>query len=128
MSEDLEKKEQKATLIKHKRTEAPPKKESGDGKKKVVVVKKKVVVKKAHKVVANKDTQVSESTSSQGQGESGSQRASSAPGAVRRTPRNPDRPQGGRAGVVGGRSTGGRAGVCRRRRPCRTKQYWRSCR
>lgn len=60
MSENVDKKEPKATLIKHKKADAaPPQKD--DSKKKVVVVKKKVVVKKTHhKVVATKDNKPSE--------------------------------------------------------------------
>ncbi|MDC7234614.1 MAG: translation initiation factor IF-2, partial [Spirochaetales bacterium] len=94
MSEDLEKKEPKATLIKHKKTDAaPPKKESGDSKKKVVVVKKKVVVKKAHKVVATKENKpvekAAEAPASEGRTRSTPAAGTGAP--IRRAPRNPDR-------------------------------------
>jgi len=124
MSEDLDKKEPKATLIKHKKAEAPPKKEAADSKKKVVVVKKKVVVKKAHKVVATKDStgdSTAEKSMDQSDNEMRSQN-SSAPRENRPVPgsRNPDRPYNpsrgtGRAGNLSGenrgpRPTGGRAG------------------
>ncbi len=124
MSENVENKEPKATLIKHKKADAaPPQKESGDSKKKVVVVKKKVVVKKTHKVVATKDSKSPESKK-EGPAKSEVKSADSAekPERTARPSRTGDYNSGerrpsrgtGRAGNLSGdrprSSTGGRAG------------------
>ena len=124
MSEDLEKKQPKATLIKHKKTDSPAKNdsvsakaESGDNKKKVVVVKKKVVVKKAHKVVSTKEA---DSVSAKPVAEKKPE-----DNAAAKTPSGNQRPSGGRteadretggpvrtgrAGTYANRSSDGRAG------------------
>ena len=110
MSEEFENKQQKATLIKHKKTDSPANSDTGDKKKKVVVVKKKVVVKKAqHKVVTTKDGEGSSSSDS----DKDENRRTVRPSA----PRNNIRPDGqrpsgepvrtGRAGTYAGRSSDG---------------------
>ena len=126
MSEDLDKKEPKATLIKHKKADAPPVTETADSKKKVVVVKKKVVVKKAHKVVATKDTASDEPKVAAVKKDGGESRTpSDAPSRERASAqnspsKNPERSYNsnrgtGRAGNLSGdsrgsRPSGGRAG------------------
>ncbi len=119
MSEDLDKKQPKATLIKHKKTDSPAKADSGDNKKKVVVVKKKVVVKKAHKVISTKDAPY---TPSKGASEKRSDEGSSTVATPSQKEQRPTAARSediaetgspvrtGRAGNYANRSSDGRAG------------------
>ncbi len=113
MSEEVDNKQPKATLIKHKKSDSPGKSDGGD-KKKVVVVKKKVVVKKAHKVVTTKDSDSSASREGGEKKESRNEnekRTYSQRGNDQTDSSRDDRPERtGRAGNYAGRSSDGRAG------------------
>ena len=113
MSEEVDNKQPKATLIKHKKSDSPGKADGGD-KKKVVVVKKKVVVKKAHKVVTTKDSEAASGQSGSGKKETrgGDDFKQDSPRVSDDNQKSSDsRPvRTGRAGNYAGRSSDGRAG------------------
>ncbi len=98
MSEDSEKKEAKATLIKQGKPGAP----GGDVKKRVVVVKKSSPKKKKAPKIIVTSAEASKLSSSK---ENKSRPSVRPPQGGKPSNRNPERT--GRAGVVGGRSVGG---------------------